>query len=74
LLGITLRHSLASKLVAIGVDIFKVQQLLGHKTPKITLRYSHMRPDDLREAVDAMEAAMNSLKKSNVIPMTGRAV
>ena len=68
-----LRHSFASNLVAIGVDLFKVQQLLGHKTPKMTLRYSHMRPDDLREAVDAMEAAMNTQKKGNVIPMIGRA-
>jgi integrase len=68
-----LRHSFASNLVYIGVDLFKVQQLLGHKTSKMTLRYSHMRPDDLREAVDAMEAAMKAQKKSNVIPMTGRA-
>jgi len=67
-----LRHSFASNLVAIGVDLFRVQQLLGHKTPKMTLRYSHMRPDDLREAVNQMEAAMNPVK-SNVIPMTGRA-
>jgi integrase len=68
-----LRHSFASNLVAIGVDLFKVQQLLGHKSSKMTLRYAHMRPDDLREAVDAMEAAMNSQKKGNVIQMTVRA-
>jgi site-specific recombinase XerD len=67
-----LRHSFASNLVTIGVDLFRVQQLLGHKTPKMTLRYSHMRPDDLREAIDKMEAAMNPAK-SNVHPMPGRA-
>lgn len=65
-----LRHSFASNLVAIGVDLFRVQQLLGHKTPKMTLRYSHMRPDDLREAINQMEAAMN-LVKPNVIPISG---
>ena len=51
--------------MAIGIDLFKVQQLLGHKTPKMTLRYSHMRPDDLREAVDAMKATMDSQRKGN---------
>ncbi len=66
-----LRHSFASNLVAIGVDLFRVQQLLGHKTPKMTLRYSHMRPDDLREAINQMEAAMNH-KTAEVISMTGR--
>jgi integrase len=67
-----LRHSFASNLVSIGIDLFRVQQLLGHKTPKMTLRYSHMRPDDLREAIDKMEAVMNSPKIAKVIPMTGR--
>jgi integrase len=67
-----LRHSFASNLVSIGIDLFRVQQLLGHKTPKMTLRYSHMKPDDLREAIDAMDAAMKAQKKSNVIPMTVR--
>lgn len=65
-----LRHSFASNLVSIGVDLFRVQQLLGHKTPKMTLRYSHMRPDDLRAAIDQMEAAMNhEPEQSNVIPL-----
>jgi integrase len=67
-----LRHSFASNLVAIGVDLFRVQQLLGHKTPKMTLRYSHMRPDDLREAINQMESAMNH-KTGEVIPLAGRA-
>ena len=67
-----LRHSFASNLVSIGIDLFRVQQLLGHKTPKMTLRYSHMRPDDLREAIDKMEAVMNSPKIAKVIPMAGR--
>ncbi|MFH0996419.1 MAG: tyrosine-type recombinase/integrase [Pseudomonadota bacterium] len=66
-----LRHSFASNLVAIGVDLFRVQQLLGHKTPKMTLRYSHMRPDDLREAISQMEAAMNQTKTAEVILISG---
>ncbi len=66
-----LRHSFASNLVAIGVDLFRVQQLLGHKTPKMTLRYSHMRPDDLREAINQMEESMNQTKTAEVILISG---
>jgi integrase len=66
-----LRHSFASNLVAIGVDLFRVQKLLGHRTPKMTLRYSHMRPDDLREAIKQMEAFMNHVKAADVIPVSG---
>ncbi|MDD3951653.1 MAG: site-specific integrase [Desulfobacterales bacterium] len=64
-----LRHTFASNLVSIGVDLFRVQQLLGHKTPKMTLRYSHMRPDDLRSAIDQMERAMGQSKSSEVITL-----
>ena len=62
-----LRHSFASNLVSIGIDLFRVQQLLGHKTPKMTLRYSHMRPDDLRSAIDQMEKAMNQNQGAEIV-------
>ncbi len=34
-----------------GVDLYRVQILLGHKTPLMTLRYAHLSPAHLREAV-----------------------
>jgi integrase len=55
-----LRHSFASNLVSMGTDLYKVQLLLGHKTQKMTMRYSHMKPDDLRAAVNQLD---NFMKK-----------
>lgn len=53
----TLRHTFASRLVQAGIDIYRVQRLLGHSTPVMTARYSKLTNDDLRQAVKAMERA-----------------
>jgi len=66
----SLRHSFASNCVESGVDLYKVQLLLGHKTSKMTMRYSHMRADSLRAAVLQMERGQQT---AEVIPITGRA-
>ena len=50
-----LRHSYASRLVQQGVDLYRVQRLLGHSTPTLTARYAKLADDDLREAVQQME-------------------
>jgi integrase len=36
--------------------LYKVQRLLGHKSPIMTQRYTHHYPESLREGVDALEA------------------
>ena len=36
-----LRHSFATRLVQNGVDLYKVKELLGHKTISVTMRYAH---------------------------------
>ena len=51
----TLRHTYASRLVQQGVDLYRVQRLLGHSTPVLTARYAKLAADDLREAVESME-------------------
>lgn len=47
----TLRHTFASRLLDRGVDIVTVQQLLGHSTVTVTMRYTHTNLDSKRAAV-----------------------
>jgi len=47
-----LRHTFASQLVMNGVDLKTVQELLGHKDIKMTLRYAHLSQAHKKEAVN----------------------
>jgi integrase len=42
-----------------GVDITTVSKLLGHKSIKMTLRYSHLAPAHLVKAVDILDSTLN---------------
>ena len=50
-----LRHTFATRLVHRGVDLYKVQRLLGHKTGLMTQRYAHHSPESLRDGVRTLE-------------------
>jgi integrase len=50
-----LRHTFASRLVMAGVDIRTVQELLGHKTIGMTVRYSHLAPKHTLAAVERLD-------------------
>lgn len=52
-----LRHTFATRLVQNGVDLYRVQRLLGHKTHVMTQRYAHHYPESLRSAVKVLETA-----------------
>jgi len=45
------RHTFASHLVMRGVPLKAVQELMGHATIEMTMRYAHLSPDVRREAV-----------------------
>ena len=57
----TLRHTFASRLVARGVDIVTVQQLLGHSTVTVTMRYTHTNLDAKRNATQKLESFSDNL-------------
>ncbi|MCI0529919.1 MAG: site-specific integrase, partial [Nitrospira sp.] len=50
-----LRHTFASSLVQKGVDLYRVQRLLGHRDGRMTQRYAHLAPENLREAIRVLD-------------------
>jgi len=50
-----LRHTCASWMIMCGRSLKEVQEILGHRESSMTLRYAHLSPDRLREAVAALE-------------------
>lgn len=59
----TLRHTFASRLVMRGVDIFRVQRLMGHADIRMTMRYAHLAPSYLGDAIKVLEPAPANVTK-----------
>lgn len=53
-----LRHSFASRLVNRGRSLYEVQQILGHASPQMTMRYAHLSNKSLLEAANAGSVSM----------------
>lgn len=47
-----LRHTFASRLAMAGVSLRTLADLLGHKTLAMVMRYAHLAPAHLRDAVE----------------------
>ncbi|HOI28216.1 MAG TPA: site-specific integrase [Melioribacteraceae bacterium] len=50
----SLRHTFASWLIQKGVPIAHISKLLGHADIKTTQIYAHLRPEDLRSAIELL--------------------
>ncbi|MDQ6659497.1 MAG: site-specific integrase, partial [Chloroflexota bacterium] len=68
-----LRHSAATILLSMGVNMKVVQGLLGHSDIAITLgRYSHLLPSMQKDIIDKWEGAFGHDGKGTLIPFSIR--
>ncbi len=51
----SLRHSCASWLVNAGVELPIIAKILGHKTLAMTMRYSHVNDQSVRNAMSILD-------------------
>lgn len=56
----SLRHTYISRLVMAGVDIRTVQELAGHRTITMTMRYAHLGPEQKKRAVARLDAEVTA--------------
>ena len=55
------RHQYASMLVNSGRTLYEVQRILGHASPKVTLRYAHLSQQTLQQASNAASSSLGAL-------------
>ncbi|MCB9756786.1 MAG: tyrosine-type recombinase/integrase [Myxococcales bacterium] len=49
-----LRHTFCSHLAIMGVSVVQIQRLAGHASLRDTMRYMHLSPSDLDDAIDVL--------------------
>ncbi len=50
-----LRHTFGSRLAQQGVSIITIKELMGHKSIQVTMRYAHLAPSNMHEAVKVLD-------------------
>ncbi|MGD0651089.1 MAG: site-specific integrase [Verrucomicrobiia bacterium] len=68
----SLRHTYISRLVMAGVDIRTVQELAGHRTITMTMRYAHLGPERKKRAVARLDAEVTA--NLTTVPFAGVSV
>jgi len=61
-----LRHTFASHLAMKGVSLKVIQELLGHSTITMTMRYSHLSPCAKRDAVQLLDGTIAAQEVDSV--------
>ena len=69
----TCRHTCASWMVKQGISLYLVQKVLGHSTIQVTERYSHLAPDQLQLAANAIDRAVAEHKNEKIVPIREKA-
>ncbi len=59
----TLRHTFASWAMMRGVSLKELQELLGHSSLAMTMRYAHLAPEHLRTAVSRLEGLTRDMSE-----------
>ena len=80
--GITLhslRHTFGTRLGMAGWDVRTIQELMGHRDIKMTMRYSHPTPEHKRKALESLCGVPSNFRtgqidttKSNVVSIGNR--
>lgn len=59
------RHTFCSRLAQRGVPLLTIQKLARHRSIQMTMRYAHLAPDNLSEAIKVLQQAATPDQKSN---------
>jgi integrase len=60
-----LRHDVASTLTMAGVPQRTIMEILGHKDPRVTLRYQHLAPEHLKDAMRSLNRPTGSAAQAD---------
>lgn len=65
-----LRHTFATQMARAGMPVPALMKLLGHKTPKMTMRYVQVAQNDVREAYDKAMTQLSVIRsvQSRTLP------
>ncbi|MDI6642183.1 MAG: site-specific integrase [Elusimicrobiota bacterium] len=66
-----LRHTFCSHLVMAGVDIYTVKELAGHRSVEMTIRYSHLAPNQKKVAVEILSSWMDTIWTPKTVDNSG---
>lgn len=69
-----LRHTCAAWLVTAGVPLTETRDLLGHSTVRMTERYAHLAPENIRAAVTRLEGSQSRFGHAVENDTTSKAV